>query len=105
MELPAFQHAAPEAQADAAKVGKPHIRIYNKETNMIQGATALVTGSTIGIGLGIGNALAEADAKVVLSGFGNAADIERIRRVFLCSSGAAFITGASIPMEGGWTAR
>lgn len=25
--------------------------------------------------------------------------------VFLCSSGAASITGASIPMEGGWTAR
>ena len=40
---------------------------------------ALVTGSTSGIGLGIAEAYAAAGANVVLNGFGNAAEIEKIR--------------------------
>jgi 3-hydroxybutyrate dehydrogenase len=46
---------------------------------MLQGKTAVVTGSTSGIGLGIARALAQAGAQVMLNGFGDAADIERLR--------------------------
>jgi 3-hydroxybutyrate dehydrogenase len=46
---------------------------------MLNGKTALVTGSTSGIGLGIARAYASQGANVVLNGFGNAADIERVR--------------------------
>ena len=46
---------------------------------MLQGKSALVTGSTSGIGAGIATALAEAGANVMLNGFGDAAEIERLR--------------------------
>eukprot|EP01032_Pedospumella_encystans_P022974 gene22974-26020_t len=38
---------------------------------MLQGKTALVTGSTSGIGLGIAKALAQQGANIVLNGFGD----------------------------------
>ncbi|MEO6624256.1 MAG: 3-hydroxybutyrate dehydrogenase [Burkholderiaceae bacterium] len=38
---------------------------------MLQGKTALVTGSTSGIGLGIANALAQQGANIILNGFGD----------------------------------
>ena len=41
--------------------------------------TALVTGSTSGIGLGIATALASGGANVILNGFGDAAEIEKLR--------------------------
>ena len=47
-------------------------------TRSLAGRTAVVTGSTSGIGLGIARALAGAGASVVLNGFGSAADIERL---------------------------
>jgi len=46
---------------------------------MLTGKNALVTGSTSGIGLGIARALAGQGANVMLNGFGDAAEIERLR--------------------------
>ncbi len=47
---------------------------------MIQGKTALVTGSTSGIGLGVAEALARAGAHLILNGFGDVQGaLERVR--------------------------
>jgi 3-hydroxybutyrate dehydrogenase len=45
----------------------------------LEGETAIVTGSTSGIGLGIAQALARRGANVVLNGFGDAGEIEIVR--------------------------
>ena len=46
----------------------------------LEGRTALVTGSTSGIGLGIALLYAQAGAKVMLNGLGRPEDIARARR-------------------------
>ncbi|MGD9885564.1 MAG: 3-hydroxybutyrate dehydrogenase [Reyranella sp.] len=46
---------------------------------MLQGKTAIITGSTSGIGLGIAEAFARSGANIVLNGFGDAMQIEKIR--------------------------
>lgn len=46
---------------------------------MLSGKTALITGSTSGIGLGIAQALAAAGANIVLNGMGDPAAIEKER--------------------------
>jgi 3-hydroxybutyrate dehydrogenase len=48
-----------------------------EEMNMLKGRSAIVTGSTSGIGLGIAQSLARAGANVMLNGFGDAAEIEK----------------------------
>lgn len=46
---------------------------------MLKGKVAVVTGSTSGIGLGIATALAAQGADIVLNGFGDAAEVEKVR--------------------------
>ncbi len=46
---------------------------------MLKGKAALITGSTSGIGLAIARALAEGGAHVMLNGFGDQAEIEKLR--------------------------
>jgi 3-hydroxybutyrate dehydrogenase len=46
---------------------------------MLKGKAALVTGSTSGIGLAIAHALAREGANIMLNGFGDKAEIEKIR--------------------------
>src|SRR3954452_20645853 len=47
---------------------------------MLKGKTAVVTGSTSGIGLGVATALAAQQCNVMLNGFGDPSEIERIRK-------------------------
>ncbi|WP_448041950.1 3-hydroxybutyrate dehydrogenase [Bradyrhizobium liaoningense] len=46
---------------------------------MLKGKVAIVTGSTSGIGLGIAKELAKLGADIVLNGFGNENEIEKVR--------------------------
>ena len=55
----------------------------------LTGKTAIVTGSTSGIGLAYARALAAEGASVVLNGFGEADAIEAIRAELAAASGAA----------------
>ena len=55
---------------------------------MLEGKTALVTGSTSGIGLGIAHALARAGVNVMLNGFGSPGEIEKLRADLAVETGA-----------------
>ena len=63
---------------------------------MPKGKAAIITGSTSGIGLGIARALSHEFATPEQLG---------ALAVFLCSDAAAQITGAALPVDGGWTAQ
>jgi 3-hydroxybutyrate dehydrogenase len=56
---------------------------------MLEGRSALVTGSTSGIGLGIALRFAQEGAKVMLNGFGKPEDIARARREVGAAMGVA----------------
>jgi 3-hydroxybutyrate dehydrogenase len=47
--------------------------------SMLRGKSAVITGSTSGIGLGIARAFSAQGCNVMLNGFGDAAEIERLR--------------------------
>jgi 3-hydroxybutyrate dehydrogenase len=49
------------------------------ELSILKGKTAVVTGSTSGIGLGCARAFAGAGANIVLNGFGAPADVGKTR--------------------------
>ena len=55
----------------------------------LKGKTALVTGSTSGIGAAIASALAAEGASVMINGFGEASDIASQREALSAASGAA----------------
>lgn len=56
---------------------------------MLKGQTAVVTGSTSGIGLGIATGLAHAGANVMLNGFGVASQVEQLRAKLAAETGAS----------------
>ena len=61
---------------------------------VLDGRSAIVTGSTSGIGLGIARALATQGANVMLNGFGDAGELERLR------AGLAAEHGVSVGLSG-----
>jgi 3-hydroxybutyrate dehydrogenase len=66
---------------------------------MLKGKSALITGSTSGIGAGIATALAEAGANIMLNGFGDASEIERSRKSLSERTGVQVLyCGADISM-------
>jgi 3-hydroxybutyrate dehydrogenase len=68
---------------------------------MLRSKTALVTGSTSGIGLAIARRMAKEGANVVLNGFGDAAEIEALRAGIAAEFGVDVIhSGADMTKPG-----
>ena len=61
----------------------------------LKGKTAIVTGSTSGIGLAYARAFAAEGAAIIINGFGDADAIERERAALAASSGAAALYDAA----------
>ena len=58
---------------------------------MLKGQSAIVTGSTSGIGLAIASALARAGVNTMINGFGAAPEIERVRATLASETGVQVI--------------
>ncbi len=58
---------------------------------MLKGKTALITGSTSGIGLGIAEAFARDGVNLVINGFGVAAEIEQLRAGLAATHGVKVV--------------
>ncbi|MEU7365079.1 hypothetical protein ACFV4E_40055 [Streptomyces hygroscopicus] len=71
------------------------------------GRTALVTGAAGGIGRAgtLRPATAGARVRAVDPGAGGLTDLAAAAVAYLCGPHASSITGASLGMDGGWTAR
>ena len=68
--------------------------------NFLQGRTALVTGSTSGIGLAIAHALAAAGARVAINGLGTPEQIADYMKTFqLPPPGGHFIHNEKVELE------
>ncbi len=67
---------------------------------MLKGKTALVTGSTSGIGLGLAKAFAGEGCNIVLNGFGGAAEIEALRAGLAKDAGVTVIYSAADMTKG-----
>lgn len=68
----------------------------------LKGKTALITGSTSGIGLGAALVLAQYGADIILNGFGDAEEIESIRRnIETAHNVKAFYVNADLSTEDG----
>ena len=64
---------------------------------MLKGKTALITGSTSGIGLGIARAFADAGINIVMNGFGTPDEIEKLRKDIEGRGVRAHYSGAEGP--------
>ena len=62
----------------------------------LKGKSALITGSTSGIGLAYAHALAAEGAQVMINGFGDAAEIEKERAALEAASGKALYDKADM---------
>ncbi len=63
---------------------------------MLNGKTALITGSTSGIGLGIARALAAQGANIMLNGFGDAQQIDAVKKDIAAAGVAVDYHGADM---------
>jgi 3-hydroxybutyrate dehydrogenase len=77
----------------------------SSDGRQLAGRTAIVTGSTSGIGLGIATALAHAGANVMLNGFGDVDAIERVRRGLAEAAGVKVLHSAADMADAAQIAR